>query len=131
LVTISKLQVALLADAKQVQIELSELSLDTDTNSHEEIMNLLQESCLVLLRNADNPIMLGEPLLRDRLLMLQKNPELGEAMRQLIMADNATKLDSLAAYKLESTGLVNLTGDNAAISCDLYRLYFRERLQQF
>jgi hypothetical protein len=75
--------------------------------------------------------MLGEPLLRDRLLMLQKNPELGEAMRQLIMADNATKLDSLAAYKLESTGLVNLTGDNAAISCDLYRLYFRERLQQF
>lgn len=131
MVTISKLQVALLADAKQVQIELSELSLDTDTNSHEEIMNLLQESCLVLLRNADNPIMLGEPLLRDRLLMLQKNPELGEAMRQLIMADNATKLDSLAAYKLESTGLVNLTGDNAAISCDLYRLYFRERLQQF
>ncbi len=53
MVTISKLQVALLADAKQVQIELSELSLDTDTNSHEEIMNLLQESCLVLLRNAD------------------------------------------------------------------------------
>jgi hypothetical protein len=65
------------------------------------------------------------------LLALQKNPELGEALRQVIMADHSTKLDSLAAYKLESTGLVNLAGDRAAISCDLYRLYFRERLEQF
>jgi hypothetical protein len=108
------------------------------TNGHPYLVRLAlyelarqQVSIEKLLQEAALESGIYSNLLRDHLLALQKNPDLGEAMRQLIMADNSTKLDSLAAYKLESTGLVNLTGDSAAISCDLYRLYFRQRLQQF
>jgi hypothetical protein len=70
-------------------------------------------------------------ILRDYLLILQKFPELGKAFKQVIIADTSTRLDSLAAYKLESMGLITLTGDRAAISCNLYRTYFRPRLEQF
>jgi hypothetical protein len=70
-------------------------------------------------------------ILRDYLLILQKYPELGRAFKQVILADRSTRLDSLAAYKLESMGLITLTGDRAAISCELYRTYFRDRLEQF
>ena len=53
IVTISKLQVALLAEAKGVQRELSELSLSIDTDTDEGLVELLRESVLVLLRNSD------------------------------------------------------------------------------
>ncbi len=53
IVTISKLQVALLAQAKEVQSELSELSLRVDTETDEGLSELLQESVLVLLRNSE------------------------------------------------------------------------------
>lgn len=54
IVTVSKLQVALFSQAKTVQSELSELSLNLDTNTPEGLLELLQESALVLLRNSDN-----------------------------------------------------------------------------
>lgn len=53
IVTISKLQVALFAEAKDVQKQLSELSLSIDTNTDEGLVELLRESVLVLLRNGD------------------------------------------------------------------------------
>ena len=53
IVTISKLQVALFAEAKDVQKQLSELSLSIDTNTDEGLVELLRESVLVLLRNCD------------------------------------------------------------------------------
>ena len=53
LVTVSKLQVALLAEAKGVQKQLSELSLSIDTDTDEGLVELLRESVLVLLRNSD------------------------------------------------------------------------------
>ena len=53
IVTISKLQVALSAEAKDVQKQLSELSLSIDTNTDKGLVELLRESVLVLLRNSD------------------------------------------------------------------------------
>ncbi len=53
IVTISKLQIALLADATGVQKDLSELSLNINTDSYEGLVDLLRESVLVLLRNSD------------------------------------------------------------------------------
>ena len=52
IVTLSKLQVALSAEAKDVQKQLSELSLGIDTNTDEGLLELLRESVLVLLRNS-------------------------------------------------------------------------------
>ncbi len=52
-VTISKLQIALLASATNVQSALSELSLGVDTDTNEGLRELLQESVLVLLRHSE------------------------------------------------------------------------------
>ena len=37
--------------------------------------------------------------------------------------------DAIAAYKLESLGLIQLEGDLACASCELYHLYFRQQLR--
>lgn len=53
-VTISKIQVALLAEARSVQSELSSISLEIDTDTSEGLLQLLQESALALLRTPEN-----------------------------------------------------------------------------
>ena len=52
--TISKLQVALLAQAREVQSRLTELSLEVDTDTPEGLMTLMQESALALIRTPEN-----------------------------------------------------------------------------
>ncbi|HBB33486.1 MAG TPA: hypothetical protein DC064_17195 [Cyanobacteria bacterium UBA9273] len=52
-VTVSKLQIALLAGTPGLQSELSQLTLNVDTETREGLLELLQESALVLLRNTD------------------------------------------------------------------------------
>lgn len=54
IVTVSKLQVALLGTTKGLQSELSALTLTTDTTTSEGLGKLLQESALVLLRNSQS-----------------------------------------------------------------------------
>jgi uncharacterized membrane protein len=54
IVTVSKLQVALLATTKGLQSELSELTLAADTQTSQGLLQLLQDSALVLLRNSQN-----------------------------------------------------------------------------
>jgi uncharacterized membrane protein len=53
-VTVSKIQVALLAQARSIQSQLTELSLNIDTDTSEGLMQLLQESALALLRSPEN-----------------------------------------------------------------------------
>ncbi|MGK7941967.1 MAG: DUF1517 domain-containing protein [Crocosphaera sp.] len=53
IVTISELQIALLALATDVQSGLTELSLRVDTSTEEGLKELLQESILILLRNSE------------------------------------------------------------------------------
>jgi len=52
IVTVSKLQVALLGNAKEVQSDISELIRNADTSSSEGLAEQLQEATLVLLRNS-------------------------------------------------------------------------------
>ncbi len=52
--TITKLQVALLAQAREVQARLTELSLEVDTNTPEGLMTLMQESAIALIRTPEN-----------------------------------------------------------------------------
>lgn len=51
--TVSKVQVALYAQARVLQSDLTQLSLAVDTNSSEGLMQLLQEATLALLRNTE------------------------------------------------------------------------------
>lgn len=53
-VTVSKIQVALLAEARSVQSELTSISLGIDTDTPEGLLQLLQESALALLRTPEN-----------------------------------------------------------------------------
>jgi len=53
-VTVTKLQVALLSQAREVQSRLTELSLEVDTDTSEGLLMLLQESALALIRTPEN-----------------------------------------------------------------------------
>lgn len=54
IVTVSQIQVALLAQAKSIQSQLSAVSLSIDPNTSEGLTQLLQESALALLRSPEN-----------------------------------------------------------------------------
>jgi hypothetical protein len=57
--------------------------------------------------------------------LLRNEPQLMSALQQVVTTRESLQLDAIAAYKLESMGLVQLKGDRARPSCELYRLYFR------
>ena len=68
--------------------------------------------------------------LRHHLVNLQEHPELAVALKRVATVAGSVQLEAIAAYKLESMGLVKLEGNQATLSCELYRLYFREQLVQ-
>ena len=65
------------------------------------------------------------------LVTLKKHSELGDALKKVVMSDSPFALDSILAYKLESMEIVILIGNEATPRCELYRLYCRDRLDQF
>ncbi|KAB8334728.1 hypothetical protein SD80_006160 [Scytonema tolypothrichoides VB-61278] len=76
--------------------------------------------------------------LRELLTILQADPQLMSAMEQVVIANERMQFDAIlplggslcaiAAYKLESMGLVQLDGNQAKPSCELYRLFFSQQL---
>lgn len=66
--------------------------------------------------------------LRGLLATLGKYPELKAAFKQVIQSDEPVTLNSIAAYELESMGLVTLKANETVPSCELYRVYFSNRL---
>ena len=54
IVTVTRLQVALLAQAKEVQQQLSQLSIQADLESPQGLQQFLQESALTVLRSPEN-----------------------------------------------------------------------------
>lgn len=54
IVTVSKIQVALLAEARTIQSELTDLTLAVDTDTSEGLLQLVQEAALALLRMPEN-----------------------------------------------------------------------------
>lgn len=53
-VTISKLHIALTAEAIAISKQLSQLTLSIDTNTQQGLVELLQESIIILLRNSEH-----------------------------------------------------------------------------
>lgn len=64
--------------------------------------------------------------LRNLWVTLQKQPELGTAVQQII-ASGTVQIEPLIAYQLDSLGLVKLDVNTCIPSCELYCLYFREQ----
>ena len=66
--------------------------------------------------------------LRSYLAIFEAEPELARTFYQVIEQETAAELEPMAAYRLESMGLVTLAGNTATASCNLYRKYFGGRL---
>ncbi len=69
--------------------------------------------------------------LRRLLALLQTDPNLEDAFKQVVSVETLVKLESVTAYKLDGLGLITRQGDQVAVSCDLYRLYFQEKLLSY
>lgn len=63
---------------------------------------------------------------RQLLALLQAEPPLLAAFKQVIAA-NRFKLEAVTAYRLTSLGLIQLSGNLAVPSCELYRAYFSDQ----
>jgi AAA-like domain len=82
-------------------------------------MNLPQ-----LLAEAPTPAGIYGEHLRHHLKELQMHPELAIALKQ-ILTEAPIHLEAITTYKLESLGLIKLQGNEAVLSRELYRLYFK------
>ncbi|MBE9202191.1 AAA-like domain-containing protein [Synechocystis salina LEGE 06099] len=60
--------------------------------------------------------------------LLTGTPDLAASMKQVVNSDSPVQLDPPIAYRLESMGLVTLSGDRCRASCPLYQRYFHEQL---
>ncbi len=63
--------------------------------------------------------------LHTQLWHLRQNPDLVEAFQHLLEAGTPIRLEQAIAFKLKSLGLVHLDGNQAVISCGLYKAYFQ------
>jgi diguanylate cyclase (GGDEF)-like protein len=65
------------------------------------------------------------------LKLIQADPALEDAFKQVIAADAPIKIESSLVHKLDGLGLITIQGDRVVSSCDLYRLYFKDRLVSY
>lgn len=68
----------------------------------------------------------GDRLQRE-LWNLQQEPELLAAFVRVVNSSRPVELDLVEAFKLQSMGLVNLQGNQATVSCQLYGQFFGDR----
>ncbi|MGI0486368.1 AAA-like domain-containing protein [Pantanalinema rosaneae CENA516] len=64
--------------------------------------------------------------LRRYLWQLNSQPELIEAIKQIVKADRPVRVDPSVGFKLQALGLVNPVGNEVVPRCHLYRQYFGE-----
>ena len=67
--------------------------------------------------------------LQRQLWNLEQQPELLASFMRVVKSSTPVELDVVEAFKLESMGWVNLQGNLATVSCQLYRQYFGDRLK--
>ena len=67
--------------------------------------------------------------LRQRLSILQDNPQLESAYKKVVMANEPVRLDTKVAFKLHSLGLVKFSRNDCIPSYDLHRQYFSVHLE--
>lgn len=72
---------------------------------------------------------LYEDHLYRHLLILEENKQLKSAMLKLVNSDEAVTLEPIYAFKLKSMGLAESRGNKVIPLCNLYRIYFSDRLQ--
>lgn len=82
-----------------------------------------------LLQLSPTAIAIYREHLQYQLWTLEQEPQLWQAFAQVLATSAAVELELITAFKLQSIGLVQLQDKHATVSCELYRRYFRDRLQ--
>ncbi|MEO0839951.1 MAG: AAA-like domain-containing protein [Cyanobacteria bacterium J06643_5] len=77
-----------------------------------------------ILENATTSKSIYAEHLRYQSLILTQQPELAEAMKDIVNNSNPT-LSTVTKFKLQSMGLVELKGDNIFPRCNLYRQFLQ------
>ncbi|MEM7757925.1 MAG: AAA-like domain-containing protein [Cyanobacteria bacterium P01_A01_bin.40] len=123
-------------DQDQFNIQPADIkSLSQIVGGHPYLINLA--FCHLVTQNNDIAKIIHEATtdtgiyrdhLRSYLVTLGDYPQLAKAFRTVIDSDEAVKLNSISAYELESMGLVKLKANETKPACELYRIYFRDRL---
>ena len=88
-------------------------------------------SSLELIREAATETSIYINLLRYYLEVLYQNSALASGFKKVITSDSPVRLETFLAYQLENLGLISLQGNEAIPVCQLYNLYFKERLAQY
>lgn len=81
-----------------------------------------------LLETANSPSGIYGNHLRSYWGLLQGQPSLAKALRQIVLAKEPIQVDPLSAHRLQSMGLVKFQGHQVLPSCALYRQYFALQL---
>ncbi|MGK7928821.1 MAG: AAA-like domain-containing protein [Spirulina sp.] len=92
--------------------------------------SLKEQKCTVadILKTAHTESGIYSNYLRKYLSILQKYPELGKAMKKVVETTEIVKLDSILVFKLQGLGLIKVKGNDIKSRCQLYDLYFKDRL---
>ncbi|MDB9527524.1 AAA-like domain-containing protein [Oscillatoria sp. CS-180] len=105
------------------------------TNGHPYLASLVfyalqqpQTSLAEILETAATPIGIYRQHLQRYLATLQSDPELADVYSKVVNAEEGVRLDAIAAYRLESFGLIRFENDLFKPACELYRLYFQNQL---
>lgn len=67
--------------------------------------------------------------LRRHLWNIENDPEIQDAVKSMVAASGPVRLASALAFRLHSMGVARLEGNDCVPRCDLYRIYFRDRLK--
>lgn len=67
--------------------------------------------------------------LRRHLWNLEQNPKLADAMKKVVSSKVPVRLPAEETFKLDSMGLTLRQGNDAIPRCNLYQLYFSDRLE--
>jgi len=67
--------------------------------------------------------------LRNYLKNLHSDPHLAAAMKKIVDSDTPVRVDSTVGFQLHGMGLVRRRENDVEPLCNLYRIYFRDRLE--
>jgi hypothetical protein len=129
---------------EQVQKLVKKYSLNLESKEFKELMELVKGNPYLVdlaLKKASTGTPLTQLLqmaatgagiysehLRDILGRIKQNSELAAALKEVVNSPEPVGLESVTAFKLQSMGLIKLSGDLATPRYELYRRYYRERL---
>ncbi len=82
-----------------------------------------------LLRTAPTEEGIYNTYLHERLQILESNPELVKAMKSVVNSDIPVRLSAKNGFQLDSMGLIKPQNSDRIPRCNLYRLYFSDRLR--